>query len=389
MGRALTVNEFGVLNLALPIQFTIIMMTSIGIAPSIARFTARHLGRNERNKLAELYSSTLFYYVIGATVLGIIVFFSSNWLAYSFFNVPELSLIIKITAFGIPFGVFVSVFTGFFQGFKKMDKMSYTILASQIFRVASAAVFVWLGYKVVGAILGSSLAFVFGVMIGYLFFRKLDIKYTKAKFETFYEVFKFSIPTSISGLATVIFAFTDIFLIGKLMTPTAVGIYAAASPTARLTIAVAIAISATILPIVAEKRARNNEEKIKHHTYQSLFYFVLAAIPLMVVLWLAAPWILGTLFGPSYIAGLFAFRILVIGAFFISIHVVLAGSFQGIGWPSIPMYVIVTAAIVNLILNFWLIPLRGIEGAAIATTISSVIGGLASLGIFMVIRNKA
>jgi stage V sporulation protein B len=389
MGRALTIGEFGILNLALPIQFTIIMLTSIGIAPSIARFTARHLGRGERNKLEELYSSTLLYYMIGATALGVIVFFASDWLAYSFFNIAELALIIKITAIGIPLGVFVSIFTGFFQGFKKMDRMSYTIISHQLFKVVLAVILVWLGYKVIGAILGSTLAFGFGVLVGYLLFRKLDIKYTKAKFKTFYEVFKFSIPTSISGLATVIFAFTDIFLIGKLMDTTAVGIYAAASPTARLTIAIGVAISATILPIVAEKRAQNNEEKIKHHTYQSLFYYILAAVPLMTVLYFAAPWILGTLFGPAYVAGTFAFRILIIGAFFISIHIVLSGSFQGIGWPSIPMYVIITAATVNLFLNFRLIPLYGIEGAAIATTISSIIGGLGSLGLFMVIRNRA
>jgi stage V sporulation protein B len=364
------------------------MLTSIGIAPSIARFTARHLGRGEKHKLSELYSSTLFYYVLAATVLGAVVFFGSNWIAYSFFKVPELALIIKITAFGIPFGVFVSVYTGFFQGFKKMDRMSYTIIAHQVFRVVVSALLVWLGYRVVGAILGSSIAFAFGVFVGYFLFRKLDIHYTKANFKTFKEVFKFSVPTSISGLATVIFVFTDIFLIGKLMSTTAVGIYSAASPTARLTIAIAVAISATILPIVAEKRAKNNEEKIKHHTYQSLLYYLLAAIPLMVGLYFIAPWMLSTLFGQAYLAGTTAFRILIVGSFFISIHIVLAGSFQGIGWPSIPMYVIMLAAIVNLILNLKLIPLYGIEGAALATSISSGIAGVAALGIFMAIRNK-
>ncbi|MFH1450732.1 MAG: flippase, partial [archaeon] len=335
MGRALQPHEFGILNLALPLQFTIIMLTSIGIAPSIARFTARHLGRDERHKLEELYSSTLFYYVMGGIAVGLAAFLASDWIAVSFFNVPELSLIIKITAAGVPFGVFISVYTGFFQGFKKMDRMSYTILSHQVFRVVVSAVLVWMGYKVVGAVLGSSLAFVFGVFVAYLLFRKLKIHYTEAKFNTFFEVFKFSIPTSISGLATIILAFTDIFLIGKIMDPTAVGIYAAASPTARLTIAVAIAISATILPIVAEKKAKNSEEKIKHHTYHSLGMYFAAAIPLMTALYFAAPWMLGTLFGPAYVAGTTAFRILIVGAFFISIHIVLSGSFQGIGWPSI------------------------------------------------------
>jgi len=388
MGRALQPYEFGVLNLALPLQFMIILLTSIGIAPSIARFTARHLARNERHKLEELYSSTLLYYVLGGVILGVLIFLSADWLAYSFFNVPSLSLIIKITAFGTPFGVFVSVYTGFFQGFKKMERMSYVIITQQAVRVVLAVIFVFLGYKALGAILGSSLAFVIAVGVAYLLFLKLDIKYTKAKFKTFYEVFKFSIPTSISGLATVILVFTDIFLLGRLINPIAVGLYSAASPTARLPIAIAVAVSATILPIVAEKKELTGE-KIKKHTYHSLLLFTAAAVPLIILLYFAGPWILSTLFGSAYLEATGVFNVLLLGAFFMSIHIVLAGSFQGIGRPSIPMYVIVTIAILNIFLNLYLIPIYGIIGAAIATTISSVLGGLTSLTIFFAIRNHA
>jgi len=389
MGRALQPYEFGVLNLALPLQFMIIMLTSIGIAPSIARFTARHLARNEHYKLEELYSSTLLYYVLGGVILGALMFLSADWLAYSFFNVPSLALIIKITALGTPFGVFVSVYTGFFQGFKKMERMSYVIITQQAVRVVLAVILVFLGFKALGAIIGSSLAFVVAVGVAYLLFLKFNIKYTKAKFKTFYEVFKFSIPTSISGLATIILAFTDIFLLGRMVSPIAVGLYSAASPTARLTIAVAIAISATILPIVAEKKALNSEEKIKKHTYHSLLLFCAAAVPLMILLYFTAPWILGTLFGPAYLEAVPVFKILLFGAFFLSIHIVLSGSFQGIGKPSIPMYVIIVIAVLNLFLNYKLIPVYGMVGAAIATTISSIVGGLASLTIFFAIRNHA
>ena len=49
---------------------------------------------------------------------------------------------------------------------------------------------------------------------------------------------------------------------------------------------------------------------------------------------------------------------------------VLANDFIGRGYPEINTYIALLIALTNLILNLWLIPLYGIKGAAIATSIS-------------------
>ncbi len=41
MGRMLTPYEYGILNLALPLQYMIMVLTSSGVAPGIAKFVAQ------------------------------------------------------------------------------------------------------------------------------------------------------------------------------------------------------------------------------------------------------------------------------------------------------------------------------------------------------------
>ena len=58
------------------------------------------------------------------------------------------------------------------------------------------------------------------------------------------------------------------------------------------------------------------------------------------------------------------------GVIIFSIGRVLANDFIGRGYPEINTYIAMLIAFTNLILNLWLIPLYGIKGAAIATSIS-------------------
>jgi stage V sporulation protein B len=58
-----------------------------------------------------------------------------------------------------------------------------------------------------------------------------------------------------------------------------------------------------------------------------------------------------------------------------------SGTFQGMGKPKIPMYLLLAAVVLNMGLNAYLIPLHGINGAAVATSISSAAAGIGALGL--------
>ena len=75
----------------------------------------------------------------------------------------------------------------------------------------------------------------------------------------------------------------------------------------------------------------------------------------------------------AYSCGAPALSILVIGMTFYSIYGVSTGIVQGIGYPKITMYILVLGSALNVVLNWFFIQAIGINGGAIATTITTII----------------
>ena len=58
------------------------------------------------------------------------------------------------------------------------------------------------------------------------------------------------------------------------------------------------------------------------------------------------------------------------GVVIFSLGKVLANDFTGRGFPEINTYIALLVALTNFSLNIWLIPIYGIKGAALATSVS-------------------
>ena len=91
------------------------------------------------------------------------------------------------------------------------------------------------------------------------------------------------------------------------------------------------------------------------------------------------------MFGSQYIQGSGALSILVIGMSFYSIYMICSSILQGIGYPRLPMYILLIGTGLNLVLNIVLVYSYGIVGAAIGTTITTCI--LMIVIMYFVIKN--
>ncbi|HEX3014087.1 MAG TPA: polysaccharide biosynthesis C-terminal domain-containing protein, partial [Methanobacterium sp.] len=79
--------------------------------------------------------------------------------------------------------------------------------------------------------------------------------------------------------------------------------------------------------------------------------------------------ILSLLFGSDYIFGASTLSILVVGMTFYTLFMVSSSIIQGMGYPRLPMIILIVGTVLNIILNFLMVPRYGIIGAAVATTI--------------------
>jgi stage V sporulation protein B len=376
MGRLLSPYEYGLLNLALPIQFMVIVLASAGIAPSIARFVSEAKAKGEDLRL--LTSSVIFYYTLAGIGMGLVFFILGTLFGRALFGDVDVVLPLQISAFAVPFGIIVSTFTGIFQGLKRVTYMSGVLLFEQAFRVIFGAVFVIVGYGVFGAIGGSTIGFILAVPLSYFLFKGLGLSIGEKDFGIFKEVFYFSIPTSITALSSFTLAYADILLIGFYMAPGDVGIYSAASPVSRLMLAFTMALYAVLIPSVSEVSAKGSTKDVIKYFKVSLSGLSIVIFPIALVSLLYSKEVIRLLFSDVYLNAVPSFQVLVVGVAFLSLFMINSAIFQGIGMPKVPMKILIIFASLDILLNIALIPKYGVIGAAMSTALASVGAGVAS-----------
>ena len=377
-GRMLTTAEFGILNLALPIQYMIIILSSSGIAPTISKFISECEAKNDLKKRDLIISSSLIFYTIIGILLGIFSYLASPYIGLYIFNEERAIVPLKIASIALPFGMLVAVYTGIFQGFKRMEYMGGTLVIEQVLRVVFAVLLMSIGASALNAILGSTIGFIAVLPIAYILFRKLDLRISHPSFDEFKKIFKFSLPVSATALAAFVLAYIDILLLGYFLSAEDVGIYSAASPTSRLVMAFSAALYAVMLPSISETVAKKDNEQLRGYIkYAYKLSFAILLPVTLISIFLSGP-IITLLFGARYAAAAAPFEILVIGTAFLGIFTLNSSIFQGADKPGIPMKILVSTAFLDAVLNWILIPRYEIMGAAFASTLSFIFAGICS-----------
>ncbi|MGM0583327.1 MAG: oligosaccharide flippase family protein [Pseudomonadota bacterium] len=180
------------------------------------------------------------------------------------------------------------------------------------------------------------------------------------------------LPLMLVAATSVLLQNTDIIMLGLLSGPDDVGLYHAASRSQVLVIAAVGITVMPLAPVVSSLHAQRKIGELRRLVRKTTTFSVCVALPGTMALVLFAEELL-LLFGPDFPTAASAMRILAVFAmaytFFgpaellliMTDHQVAAGIIAG------------SAAVLNGVLNLALIPSFGLEGAALATGISTLI----------------
>jgi O-antigen/teichoic acid export membrane protein len=183
------------------------------------------------------------------------------------------------------------------------------------------------------------------------------------------EILKVSIPLMFAQSVQFIMAWTDKLMLGNMMGSEEVGIYFTAFKLSMFASIALMAINSIASPKFAELYGKKDFDGLKKVAHQSSKMIFLATLPL-VLLFFAFPEFLLGLFGEEFKVGVKAFVFLSFGKLISSFSGSVGNILQMTGKQVIFMNVLFVGAIVNVILNFFLIPKFGINGAALASMIS-------------------
>ncbi|GAB6055534.1 flippase [Methanobacterium movens] len=390
MGQLLGPQGYGLLGLTLPFQGIFQILSAGGLPPAIAKYVAEHKALGEDQMARQVVFTSLKLMIFLGIFFSIVMFFSAPWLANEVFGKPLVAYPLQAVALITPFSVIVGAFRGAFQGLYKMEYIVATRAVEQVFMITFAVVLVMAGFYAAGAVLGTAIGFAASALSAYIIFKKYLWKYLpeidpEHRFSFRQELglikilLSFSIPVIITALSEMAIYDIGIFVMGVYMALQDIGYYTAADPLARLPLVISLSVATAVLPAASEAFALKDRELLTTYMVQSYRMVILLVLPMCVGIALFSQPILGQLFGSQFTAGSGALSILVIGMTFYTLFMVASSIVQGIGYPRHPMYILIAGAGLNLALNLALVPVYGIEGAALATTIAAFIIMLAIL----------
>ena len=381
----LGVEGYGILNLVMSFQWILILIAVAGLPPAIAKYVSEYLAKDDKFMVKQVIVTSLKIMLLISFIFTAIFFFMAKPLADFFNGGPEVVILFQVVSFIAPFSVILGLFRGVFQGYQRMTDILITRAVEQIFMISLAVSFILIGFYVLGAVIGAVVGFGIAAVSAVLIFRKYlwdDLKNIKKpensvnEYKLAKKLLIFSSPIIITGLAELTLFQTGNFIIPLFLNFSYLGYYNIASPIARLPLVISSSVAVALLPAASEALALNGKDLVKRYVVHSYRYLFIVLLPLCAFVIIFGQPIMSLLFPRAPLAYSFAgtaLNILIIGMAFFSVYGISASVLQGAGKPYPAMFFLVIGTVTNLILTIVLVPIFGLNGAAIATMSASFI----------------
>ena len=192
-------------------------------------------------------------------------------------------------------------------------------------------------------------------------------------------------PLFFSSVAVAIYMRIDQILLGQMIGERAVGIYAAAVRISEMWYFIPLPLASSFAPSIAQARTVNVA------AYKQRLQLVCNLLAKMAI-WIAIPvtfcadWIIALLYGPAYMGAGTILSIHIWAAIFVFLGVASNTWLINEGLTRFSFVATLLGSLLNIALNYWLIPQIGIVGSAIATIFSQMVASYLVFGLFAVTR---
>ena len=351
-------------------------LAAIGLPAGVIRYVSFYKGKEDEGRIKGTIISAIKMNFPISVIFALLLFFGAGWISIHVFHDANLTPVLKIFSIAVPFLVLAQNLLSATVGFQEIRYQVYTQqIFQEVFKLAGIVTFVALGFGVLGAALGWVIAIVLMPFLAFYFLEKKVFPVFNSNVKalpTGKELFSFSWPLIFVGIAGMVMGFMDTLMLGYFCSSYEVGIYNAALPTAMLIRMPSAALGSIFVPVITELYAREKYDDLRD-TYSAVTKWISSLVfPAFLLMALFSDDIIKILFGVKYVIGAEALTILAFG-FFVSVSLGSAANIiNAFGKTKITMGCYLTGSAANFCLNLYLIPIFGINGAAMATAVSLV-----------------
>jgi O-antigen/teichoic acid export membrane protein len=384
MTRTLGAEAFGAVTVLTQGAFVVSFLTRSGMDMAVLRDVAVEVGVGRWPYIRRPVARAVTIAAAVSALAGVIVFVGNDAVADLFSLDPGLrEYAVEAAALGLPFLALANVWLSATRGLKIMRYTLYVFWAGQPV--------VWVVLMLAGwqisetasmSVLAYSLSWLWAAVAAGYFWRRESRSWDVAPMESgaMSRLFRYAGPRAPAALFSQLLFWTDLFVLTRYATGTEIGVYSAALRAGQVIVLFLTSVSLMFSPFVADLHNRGERDRLDQ-LFKSLTRWTIAAtMPLFLVL-LVVPGPALRIFGAEFAGGQTALLIILAGQFIniatgsVGFVLIMVGR---TGWD---LAVYAGSLVLNVGLAVWLCPRYGMEGAAIANSVTFALSKWARLAL--------
>lgn len=373
LGRLLGPFSYGIYGVIITLMTAINLTQTAGLPQAVAKFVAE-----DESKSESILKSGLIVQSI-STLLAALAFF---FLAVPIADVlHDLQLVpyIQTSAAVFPFYGIYSIYLNYYNGLHLFKTQAMMNIVYSIAKLISVVILVYF-FHVYGAIWGFIIS-PFIVLLFWFHFPKNVSSHFSIK-----KLLLFSLPLIAFAICSNLLQSVDLFFVKALLhSNVRTGYYTANQNIAELPFYGVVALASVLFPSISRSVSQNLHDETKKLITTALRFSFLIMTPSILLISATSHQALAFLYSQAYAPGGDALSILVIGSGFFTIFIILSTIISSSGRPGTSALLAFLGVVLSSILCMILIPLYGLNGAALSTTIASFIA--VSIAAIVVNRN--
>lgn len=354
------------------ILVTVSLLMPLALLQLESAMTRFLTAEENKEKICKGVSSIFIIVMLTAFFISLLLFILAEPLAAAVFGGVSATYFVKITAFLVLVTTLDMIILRYFISFRQMERYSGFMILQVIGEVLLIGYLVLSGYGLFGALVSLLLIRIFTFIIGILLV-KSEVKFTTPSLSVIKPYLAFSLPLVPTQLSWWLVTSGDRYVIGYFLGARSVGIYSASYTLGNLISFLYAPIALILFPAITNLYENNNIPEVKMHLKYALKFFLMIAIPSLFGLTILSKSLLGILTTSEFIGAYMVVPIVALGALLFSVGMFFTDILKLFKRTAIISLVFGSSALINLIMNIFLVPLIGIFGAAIATLVTFAI----------------
>lgn len=389
IARLLQPEKYGLYGLVFAFAGLLGLFTNWGAEKATVTLFSEAYGRGDKKEINDILTYFLKINIFIFLTVGLVTILIAPLLSQYFYRSLEIGQLARLVILMSMLGIFFGILTITLQVLRQMGYYVAVNILDSLFKGIFAVLLIFLGWSVLGIVIGHLLAAFILLIISIFFYESLNkeneyLPSLKDLFLNFWQVsvkkyFKFGFLIAIDGNLSHLYRYSPMVFLGMFVAVQEIGYLKIALNYISLPL-ILLGPVAQLLNIQLPMTKALSPQSLKNNFIKVTVYSFFIAAGLMVVLILLAPFLVRFFYGISFLPSVKFIHYLAGFAVFSSIGIGVGAMFRTLDKMNIALKINILVIIFGLPLVFWLIKTYGALGAGFANfgwlLISDIIGVL-------------